>query len=299
MIAPGPDILADIDQPAIARLARAAASLPLAFLAVGSSNPEMPSDVTVPAPASRRLTVPAAAVVVLVVVGAAWGVGMFLLGRQSAPPVEVVSADGLARIGWANRVDHALASDDLLGAASMLELLNITDDSLSRTAVALRRTRLKALQDEHAARLTAASPEAIRRRLSSNLRSLMVPGLTWNDPALAPVVAPLPNDSAAAVPVITPTKPALPEEHLGDQAFVPTARAVHPHISTRVYVLHPERGLLRSDDAGKTWRVGREALSMVRGNDLAFTSGEDPAVVILGVNTLWVFTDADPAFFPH
>jgi hypothetical protein len=259
----------------------------------------MPSDVTVPPPASRRLTVPAAAAVVLVVVGAAWGVGMFLLGRRSASPVEVVSADGLARIGWANRVDHALASDDLSGAASMLEQLNIADDSLSRTAVALRRARLKTLQDEHAAQLAAASPEAIRRRLASNLRSMVIPGLTWNDPALVPIIAPLPNDPTAAVPVITPVKSALPEERLGDQVFVPTARAVHPHISTRIYALHPERGLLRSDDAGKTWRLGLEPLTTVRGNGLAFTGGEDPAVVILGFNTMWVFTDADPAFFPH
>jgi hypothetical protein len=158
----------------------------------------MPSDVTVPAPASRRLTVPAAAVVVLVVVGAAWGVGMFLLGRQSAPPVEVVSADGLARMGWANRVDQALASGDLSSAALLLEQLSISDDSLSRTAVALRRTRLKTLQDEQAARLAAAAPEAIRRRLSSNLRSLVIPGLAWNDPALVPAVAPLPNDPTSA-----------------------------------------------------------------------------------------------------
>ena len=259
----------------------------------------MPSDVTVPAPASRRLTVPAAAVVVLVVVGAAWGVGMFLLGRQSAPPVEVISADALARIGWANRVDQALASGDLSSAALLLEQLSISDDSLSRTAVALRRTRLKNLQDEHAARLAEASPEAVRRRLSSNLRSLAIPGLTWNDPALVPVVAPLPNGPAAAVSAITPIKPALPEERLGDQAFVPTARAVHPHISTRVYALHPERGLLRSDDAGKTWRVGLEPLIAVRGNGLAFTATDDPAVVILGLNAIWVFTDAEPAFFPH
>ena len=274
-------------------------TLLLAFVALGSLNLAMQSDVTVPVPTSRRLTVPAVAVVVLVVVGAAWGVGMFLLGRQSAPPVEVVSADGLARIGWANRVDHALANDDFLGASSMLEQLNIADDSLSRTAVALRRTRLKTLQDEHAARLAAAAPEAIRRRLSSNLRSLAIPGLAWNDPALAPAVAPMPSDPAVAVPVLTSVKPALPEEKLGDQTFIPIARAIHPHISTRVYALHPERGLLRSDDAGKTWRVGREALTTVRGNGLAFTGGQDPAVVILGLNAMWVFTDADPAFFSH
>jgi hypothetical protein len=109
----------------------------------------------------------------------------------------------------------------------------------------------------------------------------------------------LPNDPTSAVPVITPVKPALPEERLGDQAFVPTARAVHPHIPTRVYALHPERGLLRSDDAGKTWRVGLESLTTVRGNGLAFTGAEDPAVVILGVNAMWIFTDTDPAFFPH
>ena len=274
-------------------------TLLLAFVALGSLNLAMQSDVSVPVPTSRRLTVPAVAVVVLVVVGAAWGVGMFLLGRQSAPPVEVVSADGLARIGWANRVDHALASDDFLGASSMLEQLNIADDSLSRTAVALRRTRLKTIQDEHAARLAAAAPEAIRRRLSSNLRSLAILGLAWNDPALAPAVAPMPSDPAVAVPVLTPVKPALPEEKLGDQIFIPIARAVHPHISTRVYALHPERGLLRSDDAGKTWRIGREPLTTVRGNGLAFTGGQDPAVVILGLNAMWVFTDADPAFFPH
>ena len=268
-------------------------------MAVGSLNLAMPSDVTIPAPASRRLTVPAAAVVVLVVVGAAWGVGMFLLGRQSAPPVEVVSADGLARIGWANRVDHALASDDLSGAASMLEQLNIADDSLSRTAVALRRTRLKTLHDEHAARLAAASPEAIRRRLSSNLRSLVISGLAWNDPALVPAVAPMPSEAAVAVPVVTPEKPALPEEKLGDQTFIPIARAVHPHTSTRVYALHPVRGLVRSDDAGKTWRVGLELLTTVRGNGLAFTGGEEPAVVVLGLNAMWVFTDAEPAFFPR
>ncbi len=259
----------------------------------------MPSDVTVPSPVSRRLTVPAAAVVVLVVVGAAWGVGMFLLGRRSAPPVEVVSADGLARIGWANRVDQALASGDLSSAASFLEQLTISDDSLSRTAVALRRTRLKTLQDEHAARLAAAAPEAIRRRLSSNLHSLVIPGLAWNDPALVTAVAPEPSDPAVAVPVVTPVKPALPEEKLGDQTFIPVARAVHPHISTRVYALHPERGLLRSDDAGKTWRVGLEPLTTVRGNGLAFTGGDDPAVVILGLNAMWVFTDAEPAFFPQ
>ena len=48
----------------------------------------MPSDAKVPDPLPRGLTVPAVAVVVLVLTGAIWGIGLFLLGRQTAPVVE-------------------------------------------------------------------------------------------------------------------------------------------------------------------------------------------------------------------
>jgi hypothetical protein len=89
----------------------------------------------------------------------------------------------------------------------------------------------------------------------------------------------------------------LPEERLADKPFIPLARIDHPTISGRAYALHPQRGLLRSDDGGKQWRVGLEPLTVLTGVQLAFTQGDQPLLLIIG-SPGWIFVDNEAAFFP-
>ncbi len=60
----------------------------------------------------------------------------------------------------------------------------------------------------------------------------------------------------------------------------------------RWYLLHPQRGLLRSDDGGRTWRAGAGRLATLRGRDLAWGDG-----LLIAGETLWAFTDDGDAFF--
>jgi hypothetical protein len=96
---------------------------------------------------------------------------------------------------------------------------------------------------------------------------------------------------------VEPPAATLPEQRLGDEPFVPLALITHPTLDGCAYALHPQRGLLRSDDGGRTWRVGLEPLTALRGSGLAFTTGERPLLLVLGTPG-WVFADRDDAFFP-
>ncbi|MBA3939420.1 MAG: hypothetical protein H0X38_18380, partial [Planctomycetes bacterium] len=60
----------------------------------------------------------------------------------------------------------------------------------------------------------------------------------------------------------------------------------------RWYLLHPQRGLLRSDDGGRTWREGAGRLASLRGHDLAWSDG-----LLIAGEELVAFTDAGDAFF--
>jgi hypothetical protein len=257
----------------------------------------MQSDVKVPDPAPRGVTVPAVAVVVLVLTGAIWGVGLFLLGRQTAPPVEVLDANSAAQLASLNRIDQAIVRGDPADVLKQLQTLTLPEGPIGQTALELRRARVTALAVERAAKEAAASPAAVLQRLRANL---------WSAVELAPIVPPTPpvavvekTTPAAVIPAPAPVivPPPLPEEKLGDQSFVPLARVDHPTITGRAYAIHPARGLLRSDDGGKHWRVGLEPLTALTGSRLAFTQGEHPLLLIIGTPG-WIFADNEDAFFP-
>jgi hypothetical protein len=256
----------------------------------------MQSDAKVPDPAPRGVTVPAVAVVVLVLTGAIWGVGLFLLGRQTAPPVEVLDANSAAQLASLNRIDQAIVRGDPAEVLKQLQTLTLPEGPIGQTALELRRARVTALAVERAAKEEAASPPAVLRRLRANL---------WSSVELVPVAPATPpvavekatpdTVAPASTPVIA--LPPLPEEKLGDQPFVPLARIEHPTISGRAYALHPARGLLRSDDGGKHWRLGLEPLTKLTGSRFAFTQGDHPLLLIIGTPG-WIFADSDDGFFP-
>ncbi len=275
----------------------------------------MPSDAKVPDAVSRGLTVPAAVVVVLVVLAAAWGTGMFLVGRQSVPqPATVDHAAG--HLGWLNRLDHSIAQGDLSGAVAQMRTPLLPDGPLGETALALRRLRLEALAAERAAASEAASPTAVLRRLRAHLWSLdphVVDRLTPPAPTVATVdsatprpalvsAPPSPTPSPTtlpptALPTAPPPTPPLAEEKLDGQSFIPVARLVHPAVANRAYAIHPVRGLLRSDDGGTHWRSGLEPLTQLTGNRLVFSQGERPLLIIVA-ERLWLFADDADEFFP-
>jgi len=281
-----------------------AASIEWASLALPCgepSNPAMQSDAKVPDPAPRGITVPAVAVVVLVLTGAIWGVGLFLLGRQTAPPVEVLDSNGAAQLAALNRIDQAIVRGDTADALGQLRTVILPEGPIGQTALALRQARLTALAAERAAQAEAASPAAVLRRLRTRLWSsvelappaVAVPPSAEQNPPDPAVVVPAPAPAAVPTPFSSP----LAEEKLGDQPFVPLARILHPTVTGRAYALHPTRGLLRSDDGGKQWRVGLEPLRTLTGTRLAFTQGDAPLLLIIGTPG-WIFADDEAAFYP-
>ncbi|MBA3698470.1 MAG: hypothetical protein H0W78_06425 [Planctomycetes bacterium] len=264
----------------------------------------MQSDAKVPDPAPRGITVPAGAVIVLVLTGAIWGVGLFLLGRQTAPPVEMRDRDGASHLASLNRIDQALVRGDDAEILAMMATATLPNDPLGQTALELRRARLtevvmqrKAREAEAAAKAEAASPAAVLRRLRASLST----STHLTPPALPAVPAVVPTAiEPSSAPVPSPPHvpaPVLAEEQLGDHPFIPVARLAHPTITGRAYALHPSRGLLRSDDGGKQWRVGLEPLTSVTGVRLAFTEGDQPVLLIIGTPG-WIFSDSEVAFFP-
>lgn len=255
----------------------------------------MQSDAKVPDPAPRGITMPAGALVVLVLTGAVWGVGLFLLGRQTAPPVEVLDSAGAAHLASLNRIDQAIVRGDPDEIVAQINAATLPEDPIGRTALELRRARVtelavqrKAREAEEAAKREAASPAAVLRRLRANLST----STHLTPPPIAPVAtAPEPASTQA------PSSAPLPEETLAGQPFIPLARIDHPTISGRAYALHPQRGLLRSDDGGKVWRVGLEPLTTLTGVRLAFTQGDQPLLLIIG-SPGWILADTEAAFFP-
>jgi hypothetical protein len=288
----------------------------------------MQSDAKVPEPAPRGITVPAVAVVVLVVTGAIWGVGLFLLGRQTAPPVEVLDRAGSSHLASLNRIDQALVRGDQQEIVTQMANAVLPDDLIGHTALELRRARLtelavqqKAREAEEAARREAASPAAVLKRLHGNLWHFDVDKTRMGETSHEPIrTSDIPIDEKTAVgndtdpvpaqvpvskPPASPDAPAsskpLAELTLGGAPFIPDARINHPTIAKRTYALHPQQGLLRSDDGGVSWRVGLAPLQEMRGWMLSFTSGEKPLLHIRarvkGTHS-WLFNDAEDAFFP-
>lgn len=261
----------------------------------------MQSDAKVPDPAPRGITVPAGAVVVLVLTGAIWGVGLFLLGRHTAPPVEVLDRAGAAHLASLNRIDQALVRGDQNEIVTQMASATLPDDPLGHTALELRRARLtelavqqKAREAEAAAKRAAASPEAVLKRLQANLWKhgidLRMPVIPSETPLIedGKVV----NNDVGTVPAHNQTPIVIDGENV-----VPDAMIVHPTITGRMYAVAANRGLLRSDDAGKTWRRGLAPLQEVKGSTLWFTSGDRPLLGVIGPTT-WLFNDNEDAFFP-
>src|SRR5688572_13380843 len=211
----------------------------------------MQSDAKVPDPAPRGITVPAGAVIVLVLTGAIWGVGLFLLGRQTAPPVEVLDRAGASHLASLNRIDQALVRGDQNEIMTQMASATLPDDPLGHTALELRRARLtelavqlKAREAEAAAKREAASPEAVLKRLQVNLwqsfdvsrlgesshepiiRQVDVPIEektvdAGSEPVTVPPVKP-PVPSPVPLEASTPSKP-LPELLLNGVPFIPDA----------------------------------------------------------------------------
>lgn len=281
----------------------------------------MPSDAKVPDPAPRGITVPAGAVVVLVLTGAIWGVGLFLLGRQTAPPIEVLDHDGAAHLASLNRIDQAIVRGDQSEILTQLASATLPDDQIGRTALELRRARLvelalqqKARDAEEVAKREAALPAAVLKRLQGNLwqffggaervgKQAFPPIVTIDVPLVEKTVTEeeLPSQPTPPPKPVTPRdapKPALAELTLADERFVPDAQIAHPTIAQRAYALHPSKGLLRSDDGGNTWRVGLQPLQELIGIQLSFTSGDHPLLVVIDrKGTYWLFNDSEDAFF--
>lgn len=263
----------------------------------------MPSDAKVPDPQPRGITVPAAAVVVLVVTGAIWGVGLFLLGRQTAPPVEVLDRAGEAHVSALNRIDQMIAQGKLGEATAMLQSAVVPEGPIGKLALDLRQVRivataadLVAKEAEAAAKREAASPPAVLRRLEAQL--WQIDAKTLHEVTGAPTTKDEPTATTPPSPVesATPSIAAIPLT-LGDETVIPIARVAHPTRATRVYALHPQKGLLRSDDSGATWRVGLAPLQKITGTALFFTNGAEPLLVIRGT-TCTLFADTEAAFFP-
>jgi hypothetical protein len=263
--------------------------------------------------------------VVILLVGLAWGVIMFVVGRRSVELPKIDSDIAAAQaIGALVRIDQAIAQEDFSSARSDLKQLPIASQRLRE---AVTDQRLAVMDEKEAARAAAEAaaalaktPAAIAARLQAHLWHVAIPDLAWHDPATAvePPVAPpeaqptvkepanvpeqsnpppgaaeqadLPKVPATSVPVV------LAAEKLGERTFIPSARVVHPTDKQRVYVLHPSRGLLRSDDGGSSWRLGVAQLEKLTGTHLAFTAGKEPLLVIIGPD-LWFFCDRDAAFF--
>lgn len=282
----------------------------------------MPSDAKVPDPVPRGITVPAGAVVVLVLTGAIWGVGLFLLGRQTAPPVEVLDHDGAAHLASLNRIDQAIVRGDQNEILTQIGAATLPDDPIGCTALELRRARMtelavqqKAREAEAAAKRAAASPAAVLKRLQANLWQIFGGAERVGKQAFPPIVAvdvPLEEKTSteAQLPVqpAPPPKPVIPQDPpkaalaeltLAGERFVPDAQITHPAIAQRAYALHPSKGLLRSDDGGATWRTGLQPLQELSGIQVSFTSGDHPLLVVIKRNgTQWLFNDSEDAFFP-
>ena len=252
----------------------------------------MSADVPVPIATPRRLTVPAVVLVVVVFLCFVWGLAMFVLGQRSVE-IPVSNPDDAATLAVSGllRVDHAIANNDFVTARQELTHVQIPGARLQQAMVKLRTDYLQRVEQERSAAVAAEeaakTPGAIAARLATHLWHMNVPGLAWRDPSLSPA-SPAPSEQQVVS--------ILPSERLGSEIFVPLARMVHPHQAQRVYALHPTNGLLRSDDAGVTWRRGVAALQNLTGTKLAFTSGDDPSLVIIG-ETIWLFADRDAAYF--
>lgn len=284
---------------------------------------DMQSDAKVPDPAPRGLTVPAGAVVVLVLTGAIWGVGLFLLGRQTAPPVEVLDRAGMSYLASLNRIDQALVKGDEVEITGQIATAVLPDDPLGRTALELRRARVtelavarKAREAEEAAKRAAALPEAVLKRLQGNIWRLSggperigkmaFPPITKVDePNVEKTVSESeqqPSTPAPQPPPVVPQdppKPALAESTLAGERFIPVAQITHPTIAQRAYALHQTKGVLRSDDGGITWRVGLQPLQELLGYQVSFTSGDHPLLVVHDrKGGSWLFNDAEAAYFP-
>ena len=258
--------------------------------------PDMSADVPVPVATPRRLTVPAVVLVVVVVLSFVWGLAMFLVGQRSVE-ITVTNPNDAAVLAVSGllRVDQVIAQGDFVTAREELARLQIPGTRLSQTLVALRTDYMQKIEAERAAvsaaEQIAKTPAAIAARLAAHLWQINVPGLAWQDPLLLP-----PTSATSAVTAEKTVILVLPSERFGAEVFIPLARITHPHVAQRVYVLHPTKGLLRSDDAGVTWRTGVAALQNLSGTKLAFTSGDDPGLVIIG-ETMWLFADRDAAYF--
>ncbi len=297
-------------------------------------NQGMPvADAPVPIAPPRRLSVSAVTLVIVLIGGFAWGVAMFVVGRSSveknvADP-RLAAAEAIAVL---HRADQYIEQKDFVAARNQLEQLAPTTDAINAAVKKIRLDRMQHIEAADAADAVAKAaalaaeeaakkPEAIAARLRALLWEVAVPGLAWHDPNTQAVIEEVkenktePKKTAVTESQTKPNggTPQVEESHnitqktltepqplaaeiFNNESFIPSARVVHPNNGQRVYVLHPQLGLLRSDDGGKKWQRGVSTLQKLTGKQMAFSAGDEPLLVITG-EKVWVFADRDPAFF--
>lgn len=231
----------------------------------------------VPLP-TRRLLVPAWTLVVALIVALALSTAMFALGRAARSPV-VAGDDPAAPLAALVRVDTAIAASDVALARQLLEHTVLPAGPAADAALALRRKVITGIEMTLAVNAELNSPAARAKHLAGCLHRLDQSGLawTWTPP---PTAAPLESST------------------LGGEPFTPLARIVDPNQSSRVYALHPTKGLLRSGDSGATWRSGLPPLAALTGTALIFTNDPEPLLLVIGAE-IWAFAPGDPNFFPN
>lgn len=236
----------------------------------------------------RRLLVPAWTLVAALLVALVASTAMFALGL-SAQGTQPAGEDRDAPLAALVRVDTALAAHDAALARRLLEQIALPPGPAADAAVTLRRKAIAGIETLAAADAELKSPAAVARRLAKSLYRLDQAGLV-----VAPAPTPAPEPAQPAPPVL----PALEPITLAGEAIVPLARIVHPGDPLRSYALLPAKGLVLSSDGGATWRSGLPPLAALTGTALAFSTGPEPLLLVIGAE-VWAFADGDPAFFPR
>jgi hypothetical protein len=291
----------------------------------------MPADAPVPLAAPSRSTVPTAVVIIILALGLLWGVGLFLFGRASAAPsgkpdheTTLIALSGLLR------VDQAIARDELTEARHALQQLQLPGEQLGialtqlrsaaiteREKIASERAQMTSERQQFVTerqqavaereRLLAeqaaerAAIKAEKDATEKNYRSL--PAVAARLATRLSVMERAPFQQAISAAFSSENKsgnnsdvPTPTVIHWQNKAYSCQVQITHPHHQQRVYAVVENVGLLRSDDAGKTWKRGIDALRNVAAQQAFFTHDREPLLMLIG-EQVWFFADQDAYFF--
>jgi hypothetical protein len=288
----------------------------------------MPADALAPIAPPSRSTVPTLVVVLVLVFGLLWGIGLFVLGRASVVPATKNQQDeaSIMALSAVLRIDNYIAHGQFAEARDALQQLTLPGEAVG---VALLQKRKEALQErEHmllerkqiadererfaqerernakerqriaaeiaAAEQTFRSLPAITARLDKHVHVIPIAQLQQEFALSA-----APSEKLNAEPLPDGQKKlAQPLAAITwqEQTYIPSARVVHPLLSERIYVVVENIGVLRSDDNGKTWQRGVGKLENIIAQRAFFTQGSEPLLIFVGEQA-WIFSDQDPYFF--